>query len=75
MMNNWIKQVLVLAVISILLFLVILWATGCIDSVRAWNERAAREEYARARAECYDAAGYWGEPFREYMKEKGWQVK
>ena len=60
-------------VIAVLCLALLLWATGCTDSVRAWNERAAREEYAKDRAGCYETVGFWGESFRKCMKEKGWR--
>lgn len=60
------------AVIVVLIFL-LLFSAGCSLSPQESNERAAREEYARGRAGCYETAGYWGDGFNGCMKGKGWR--
>ena len=59
------------AAVALLLFALFLWAVGCGSVQRP--EEAAREEYAKVRAGCYETAGYWGEGFKGCMKEKGWR--
>ena len=58
--------------IALMVLALILWATGC-GSIHDYNERASREEYARARAGCYETAGFWGDGFKKCMREKGWR--